>query len=92
MRCGDYIYLIYIVPTDTFLTKKENVKMYKPKHQKSLKTQVVTYFDIVSFISELLSSLDVDSFYDVEDGTLDQFLEYLNDNKHPWYNYEKHED
>lgn len=66
--------------------------MYKPKHRKTLKTELLTYYDIVEFLSKLLNSIDVNHYYEVEDGTLEDFLDYLNDNKHSLYTYEKDED
>lgn len=66
--------------------------MYKPKHKKTLRTQLITYYDIVDFISKLLNSIDVNSYYEVEDGTLEEILDYINSNKHPLYTFERYED
>lgn len=66
--------------------------MYKPKHKKTLRTELITYYDIVEFIFKLLNSIDVNHYYELEDGILEEILDYLNDNKKSLHNYEKYED
>lgn len=66
--------------------------MYKPKHSEHKKLKFYSYYDIITLISKLLININSDYYYLLDDGILDDFVEYLNENKHPVNNYEKHED